>query len=359
MEEMLGQHQPSPEAPWDLVVTDIAGDATKSSAWREQKLQCLYYRTSYTVAGNPTVTKTCWPDVLVADDGSARGCHRLLINQLRALQPPMLDPEVSAQLHPRQLRISHIVGDCGPDQVGFRQIVAKQYLIYPFLWLTALPCFMHQGQLACLRHLAMADRVLEYWNLDIAYFSTLVKVCHLLRQNYDLVSRAARRRFSPEKSKHWQRKVPVCVGGRWLSVTTSEQFLLSLEWYEFRLLLSDCFFDNFSLPLFHDHSADGPEGDGPLGFAPPLADAPAEPAAPAPSAPARGVRDDVSFDEMAAFHEKDTRYRRDVRKATSLREFWTMLKLSNRTKRGIDYLLCFLQSKLSNPEVAALAVLNA
>ena len=75
----------------DFVITDLAGDATKSNPWRAHKLQCLCLRSTFRVAGSLT-SKTFWPDVMVADDATAVGCGRLVRKQCRVVQSTCIDP---------------------------------------------------------------------------------------------------------------------------------------------------------------------------------------------------------------------------------------------------------------------------
>ena len=335
---------------WDVVITDLAGDATKSGAWRTNKLQCLCLRTTFCI-GNDVTSKVCWPDVLVADNGSVNGCWRLVLKQLRLTKSIAMDPlEGAARLHRRQLRMTHVCGDCGTDQVGYRTRLARACKPFPYIFFTAVPCIMHQGQLGSCRVLGMVDVVLESWHMSFRYYSTLVQLCHLLRNCVEHVSKMARRRFGvgTEQAKHWAKKIPQCIAGRWLSVLASEKFILSsLSWEEFRQLLSDAFFHN--CPDFEGFEGDSlapdmaDEGDAEV----PLADAPHA------AASAAKPQDHIALDEMKAHQEKQTKYRAYVRRATEQREFWMIMKLAFQAKKGFDHLLCFLQTNLEDPNTTS------
>ena len=124
---------------WTATVTELMSDATGTKAWREHKLQPLYARQTFIFYSHIDV-RTTWPDAQIVRDCAARGCYKIVHKQLRFIQNPMLDKEVSGEhLGKRQVSFVHLCGDMRPDQHGFRSIVGLAFLLLLHCVVTGLP----------------------------------------------------------------------------------------------------------------------------------------------------------------------------------------------------------------------------
>jgi hypothetical protein len=161
-------HSHDSSGGWDFVISDLAGDATRSNAWRGNKVQCLCLRSTFCIA-DKLQCKVFWPDVLVVDDSTAVGCHKLVLKQCRVVQSAALDASVCACVGKHQIRWLHICGDCGPDQVGFRLDRARAFRLCTYGLLTGAPCLAHQDRLASSMVLGMIDRVLKDLGCSVVF----------------------------------------------------------------------------------------------------------------------------------------------------------------------------------------------
>ena len=116
---------------WRMSTHLFKGDATKSAAWKHQKVQSLYVRSSYILnlddrADGPVIcSRSVWTDTQVADDCSGTGMAKLIHKQLRSCGCPALDADDLAMDH--VLRIVVTAGDDGPDQKVFRRLLLEKY----------------------------------------------------------------------------------------------------------------------------------------------------------------------------------------------------------------------------------------
>ena len=280
-------HSHDSSGGWDFVISDLAGDATRSNAWRGNKVQCLCLRSTFCIA-DKLQCKVFWPDLLVVDDSTAVGCHKLVLKQCRVVQSAALDASVCACVGKHQIRWLHICGDCGPDQVGFRLDRARAFRLFTYGLVTGAPCLAHQDHLAASTVLGMIDRVLKLWGVQWCFFSVLVKLCHLLRNECELVTRCAVNRWGSlsEQARLARRKAPQCIGGRWLSVSESESYVLAFDHDDFQAMLADAFFST-------------PDDASQL------------------VAATTCPHDELKLDAIKAHKEKITKYRRDVKAAAT------------------------------------------
>ena len=121
-----------------------------------------------------------------------------------------------------------------------------------------------------------------------------------------------------EQARLARRKAPQCIGGRWLSVSESESYVLAFDHDDFQAMLADAFFST-------------PDDASQL------------------VAATTCPHDELKLDAIKAHKEKITKYRRDVKAAATHMLFFATLKLSHAAKGPFDHLLCFLQSRLVDP----------
>ena len=328
-------------AQWSGSITELIGDATKSGCWKEHKVQCLFMRQTY-VHGSAVDSRECWPDIQVVTDASANGCYKIVKKQLRLVQCPILDTANTIALGPKQIRFICINGDQGPDQQGFRKIVGQQYIACPRVIVVALPCIAHQQSLACGRVLARIEMCFTAFDIGVSYYTSLVKLAHVWRSDTTLVHIVARSRFGSGSqvadADHAKKKSPQCCATRWGSVHNVEKYFLAFSSeHVCKRILSDAYFNNM------------PEED-------------AEPAHAIADAEHRGKNmrapiDDIALDAMDAHKQKQTRWKRDVRKATESSEFWLMMRISHKSLGPLAHFLHILQPKVPDPESTPLIAL--
>ena len=289
---------------WSASITELVGDATTSCCWKEHKVQCLQVRQTY-VQGSSVESRECWPDIQVVRDGSANGCNRIVKKQLRLIQCPALDTAAASALGPKQIRLICINGDQGPDQQGFRKLVALQYLEYGRIVIVALPCLAHQQSLACGRVLARIEVCCAAFGFGIAYYQSLVKLAHVWRSDPTKVHSVARARFGESQTAdadHAKKKSPQCCATRWGSVHNVENYFLGFSSeHVCKRILSDAYFQNMPddvEPCLAIEDVDGHRKK------------------------LRAPTDEISIDAMDEHKRKQTRWKRDVQSATETSEFW-------------------------------------
>ena len=171
-------HSHDSSGGWDFVISDLAEDAARPNAWPGHKIHCLCLRSTFCVA-DKLQCKLFWHDVLVVDDSTAVGCHKLVLKQCRVVQSAALEASVCACVGKRQIRWLHICGDCGPDQVGFRLGRARAFRLCTYGLVTGVPCLAHKDHLAASMVLGTIDRVLKLWGIQWCFFLALVQLCNL------------------------------------------------------------------------------------------------------------------------------------------------------------------------------------
>ena len=136
----------------------LRGDATRSRAWQEHKVQCLQLVTSYLSSSGDVVSRGSWLDLQKVIDGSASGCFETMRKQIRVVGCPALDIDHCAPADDAQvLRFVTCIGDCGPDQVGVRDKLVLMYAKCLYVLVTVGPCFLHQQSLGVKRVLLTID----------------------------------------------------------------------------------------------------------------------------------------------------------------------------------------------------------
>ena len=316
---------------WTATISHLCGDATRSRAWREHKVQCLQMVMTY-VHSSFVVSKECWPDVQLVYDATARGCYRIVRKQLRLVQSSILDtPLFADQLGLKQIRFLNLVGDCGSDQAGFREIVGRQYQTRERVLVVGLPCFAHQLSLSEGRVLAMSDMCMRMWSEDFTFYSVLVKKTHLWRSKPELIHRAAVLRSGQDAmsplARRAKRKCPCACQSRWDSVMTVLEYFLGFEEPErnCRCLMSDVFFLD-------------------------LVEVEWKPGATKPV-------DDVRLDEINAHKEKETRWRSHVKSAIRKATYWLMMHITHLCMSPLSHTLRHLEKKPKDPNQTALSLL--
>ena len=319
-ERMMRMHNIDGRPGWCISITELIGDATKSKAWRDDKLQCLWLRQSYMYDGD-VVSKECWPDVQIVDDGSAVGTMKIVHKQLRLCQNPMFDFTVaSSNLGAHQLRFLNLCSDCGPDQVGLRRLVAERYRLCAGVIVLGLPCFMHQQSLSEGRVIARVDMCVKLL-LEIQYYSSLVKLAHLFRNYCTDIYKAAKVRYGVRShvAKLTKRKSPLCSSSRWDSLHNVEKYFLALDVEHIRSLISDVLFHDAPEQQVHDGGARVPV-------------------------------DDIAIDQTKHYKDQLTRWRGDVHVAIWKHDFWVMMRINHRACEPLSRFLHVLEQTVSSLE---------
>ena len=346
-----------------LNIVVVACDATRGKAWKEEKLQasCIhsaYFTPDYDANG---AAKTCWPDLAVVWDGTARGCQRIVHRQMRLIGCASFDEDVFSVVGVCQLRCINICGDCGPDQ-NYRFNIAATYRNTVYVWVTGLPCFSHQQSLCHCRALACMDKVLAFWSCDFPYYAVLVKLVHLWRSDPAIILRAAVLVYGPNsrQAKLAGRKVHQCIAGRWGSVSDVESYYNypdGFKPHEARKILQVAFFGDFGYPWDNESDYSDDEDDEDPDDLPDLIGLPSEPLKQADGfgddVPGEGEKsakknvphDEIRMDQVGTLKEKRSRWNRELCKAAQTAEWWLALRISHKCKGPLDHFLNVLQKK--------------
>lgn len=267
------------------------------------------------------VSKECWPDVQIVDDGTAVGTMKIVHKQLRLCQNPMFDFTVASDLGAHQLRFLNLCSDCGPDQIGLRRLVAEKYHLCAGVIVLGLPCFMHQQSLSEGRVIARVDMALAACHLRFKYYSSLVKLAHLFRHYCTDIYNAAKVRcgIRSNVAKLTKRKAPLCPSSRWDSLHNVKKYFLALDVEHIRNLLSDV--------CFHDVPEQNVHDDG-----------------------ARVPVDDIAIDQTKHYKDQLTRWRGDVHVAIWKHEFGLMMRIKHRACEPLSKFLHALEQTVSSLE---------
>ena len=95
----------------------VMGDATRSKAWRDDKIQPLCLVSWYCSEDADISSHTAWPDVQVVKSESAAANFIRMHKQLRLVQCCCFDVGEATRLGARQVRMIWLCGDNGSDQL--------------------------------------------------------------------------------------------------------------------------------------------------------------------------------------------------------------------------------------------------
>ena len=213
----------------DVLVSHILkSDATKSGAWRGNKMQALHCRSVYAFDADRFAHEV-WTDTLVVTDGSGNGAMNLTRRQLRSVGCPALDTDyLSRTTSSRCIRSIICCGDNGPDQVVLKRRVVMMFKDNLHAWASAFDCFMHQLQLGNSRVLAAADDMCALLGLDFTFYSAFAKLGNLMRSKPTEVGQCAKAMFPDAEIARLQKCIaPKAFAGRWCQVNMAAKKYLS------------------------------------------------------------------------------------------------------------------------------------
>ena len=170
----------------------VMGDATRSKAWREDKIQPLCLVSWYCSEDADISSHTAWPDVQVVKSESAAANLIRMHKQLRLVQCCCFDVGEATRLGARQVRMIWLCGDNGSDQLFVRPMVADMYKGHCNVLVFGMPCLAHQQSLMSCRQLIALDLACtNIYKLGFKYDAGLVKIANLLRSRPGDVYKAA------------------------------------------------------------------------------------------------------------------------------------------------------------------------
>ncbi len=227
-------HRHEASGGWNTAFVFSEGDATKSAAWRADKLQCMHLVSVYGHSNTEQMDMhEVWPDIQTVTDSTAIGCALLTLKQYRLTQCPVMDECAYRSLLPHQKRWLTQTGDCGSDQRGMRSGLSFKFLEFLRYIYTGFPCMAHQASLGDCRVVALVDEVAKFWHYSFTYYATLTKVVNLFRGEPELIHKAAvllaGGSYADPRSKQARKKVARCSTGRWTSVIRVEQYFLGFD----------------------------------------------------------------------------------------------------------------------------------
>lgn len=158
------------------------------------------------------------------------------------------------RLGSEQLRIYTLWGDCGPDQVGMRNRLAKRFL-HVLRMIFGFPCLTHQDSLAECRLVAHADSLYKQWGHTVSFYSSVVKLSNLFRQKPELCRRAGALCGVEAETK---RKAPKCDTGRWGAIGQCERYFLRIGDHGVKDVLNIV---HFNIPDWLDGARGAMDGD--------------------------------------------------------------------------------------------------
>ena len=303
---------------WTCAACCVTADATKSAAFKQDKLQSMRLRTWYKYIGADTAFNEVWPDVqIVGQDASAENALRLMHRQLRLVQNPYFDfcngECRCCSLGIRQVRFLTCGGDQGPDQVGVRNSLVDRYATCIRIIVTACVCLMHQQSLANCRIMKGTDDVSKFWSCQFLYYASLNKNVNLWRSKPVAVWRcvAGVYGFNHPFAIHAKKKVPECISNRWGSVSAAEKHYKLLPVKDVRHVNRTCFTRS------NNATRTAQKSNTPL--------------------------DDAKIDAMKQYSETQGRWSTEVNRATDSHEYFDMLELSHAVKKPLERLLNHLQ----------------
>ena len=130
----------------------------------------------------------------------------------------------NGKLPPSYIHIWTNCGDCGPDEIGMRNVLHSEmaHPKYDCQWFFSLACLKHQLHLLVKDSMKLANRLLRSSNRSYKYFSAIAQLTHTWRANGVKFCRA----WSVVTQNPWEYKAastvpPLAVAGRWGSVDST------------------------------------------------------------------------------------------------------------------------------------------
>ena len=119
--------------------------------------------------------------------------------------------------------------DCGPDQVYAKKLAAVIVGNTPNVFFFSSVCYEHQSHLIVKGGLKLIDIQLKQRGAGWKYYSSIAKLCNVMREKSKDVYRIWCRIFgSVDAAGTVMKMVPKCDSGRWGSVEEAEARLLAL-----------------------------------------------------------------------------------------------------------------------------------
>ena len=323
--ELESKFQDSPGPRLSIAVHLFKGDATKTHAWRNHKVQSLHVTSTYVLnVGHPDLqercTKSVWTDAQIADDTSGKGMEDLVRKQLRSVRCCAMD---AIYISPRHLRILVSCGDDGPDQKVLRGNLVERYRHDARVWVSGFSCLLHHQSLGEKRVLLMSDAICGIFSDNLAYYSGMVKLSNLIRSKPVAVMRAASRIFDSSSAAFkilGNRKMKRMNAGRWGYCFCCEADVRDIGQDDMLKLINDVF-----APV---------KGGKPIQRQSLMAD----------------VRDDEKACEYTAYRERQSRWYTDARNHVRSPWFWICLDLNYHAKLPWQHFLAFLQQRQTGPD---------
>ena len=302
---------------WSAAFHSLRGDATRSRAWQEHKVQCLELTTAYLSSTGDLVSRSGWLDLQKVTDGSADGCFDVMRKQIRVVGCPALDHD-HAVTPEGVVRWIVCVGDCGPDQVGVRERITTMYVRDLYVLVAIGPCFSHQQSLGVKRILVAIDKLTKpggLFELAHPYYSTVAKLVNVWRTKTTEATRVILNSFGADRAKQTNAhtKPPKACAGRWGSVTHAEMFLEKFEPAEIATVIRSV----------HGRKKSSQQSASCV------------------------VIDEVAIDDMKDYAEKQSRWVGEILSTLNAR-FYAMMFISRVAKKPWDHFLNFLQSKVED-----------
>ena len=296
----------------NLAVCCFKGDATKSSAWKNHKVQALSVKSTYVIGGEHS-SKTVWTDTLVADDCSGKGIERMVRKQLRSVGCNAMDA-TEHSIPECHIRLIICAGDDGPDQQMLRKTILESYRPSKSILVSCFSCLMHHQSLGEKRVLSMLDCVCKAFPDKLAFYSGMVQISNLLRSKPVDVMNAAKL-FDPSSGAYKtlsKTKMKIMAAARWGYTWACEEAVMAVGQDDLLKMINDVF--------------------GYVKIA-------------QPRQSKTDVRDDEKVCEYQAYRERQSRWFTDARRHARSPWFWVCMELNHNVKKPWHHFLCFLQKK--------------
>ena len=298
-----------------LSSTVFAADAT-ASIWKKKKVSSCFVDTCYYIGPDALLlpmdelpSQRRLADSQEVLGGKTEDSVALLLKHLSSLGCPSWQRGPSDRTGKDHVNLFMYCSDDGSDQAGIGKTVPYQIDDDLTIWMRTL-CYDHQGHLIEKDGLKVLDTRLKAIDRTWKFYSSVVKVCHLWRANHKAVATAINERH-PEDSvaRKLSRTIcPKCDIGRWGAVHVVE---IKLKTIGVGNLLS-AFVNSFK----------GIEESRKTPTAKELSDAVNE----------------ISLEEMSAWVEKQTRWKKDVLRTMPDPFFNVLIEIDVRNSRPVEHL---------------------
>ncbi len=243
-------------------------DATNAKIWHKRKLHVFEADSVYFIRWPADMgveePHRCFAesmflgDLLVVNQGSGKATRSMILKQGKSCGLPMWPQALKDEAIPRtdgeepsiniynelmrQNVVHRLTGkkmkihaycqttDAGTDQVGCKNLIAKEVACCLFVLHLTTNCFQHRGHLGYMRLLLMCEWCMRYLGAVINLYSSLAKIVNVWREIGEVVHNSAIAIFGPEFADRTTKKCPPkCVKHRWGSEFMTSAHLVKSE----------------------------------------------------------------------------------------------------------------------------------